>query len=109
MSSKLFLFTRTELALLTNPKTKKIGLTGETWEEAMRFMIKQKFGQLKTKRNTNKKHIGYEVHWLESEEQTNVLAQLPKDVGVAFQTAEFDDEFIDTWIKLTREMIRNNE
>lgn len=106
MSSKLFLFTRTELALLTNPKTKKIGLTGETWEEAMRFMIKQKFGNLKTKSDSKDNTIGYEVHWLESEEQTNALSQVPKDVGLAFQTAEFDEEFINEWIKQSREMFR---
>ena len=108
MSSKTFFFNMTELNNLLNPQMRKIGLSGDTWEEAARFMIKKKFATLVSKLDANKNHIGYEVNWLEPQEQDKAAFQLPNDIYNAFQTMEFDDEFIEEWIREFRETIRKS-
>ncbi len=108
MSSKLFLFTKAEISQIKNPKTNKIGLTGDTWEEAMRFMIKKNLSNLSQKLDEEKNVIGYLVNWLEKQEQGVVKEWLPADILSSINNIELDDAFIEEWIKESRKFFREN-
>jgi hypothetical protein len=106
MSNKIFLFTRAELLQVNNKETRKIGLSGKTWEEALRFMCKKPFGNFVSKTDNEGNIIGYVVSWLEKHEQGSVVEQLPKNVAIQFQNITFDEDFIDIFIQESRRIFR---
>jgi hypothetical protein len=108
MSDKLFLFTEEELSQIKDSKTKGIGLTGNTWEDAMRLMLKKPFGKLYTEKDGEDNATGYRVSWLEDGEQEGVLQVLPPHVAEAFQSMNFDEEFISISLSHARKLIREN-
>lgn len=106
MSNKLFLFTEAELSLVNDPKTKRIGLTGDTWEEAMRFMFTKNLSTMFEKLDMKESPIGYEVKWLENQEQLSMKDLMPEEVFTIFTTHKHSDSFIEVFIKESRTFFR---
>lgn len=107
-SSKLFLFNKEELSQISDKKTKAIGLSGKTWEEAMRFMISKVFASLDTKLDTQKNLIGYQITWTEQEELQARMRSGSIEMIDEFEAFRENKAFIDEFILMARQEILNS-
>ena len=104
MEKKEFILTKAEIKLQKRKSTKSLGITGPTWEEAMRFQMEDG-----TRTLQGEKEDGiitkYVVYWPDNPDL--VFKNVPAEVTHAFKSHKFSQEFIDLAIKSFRKSIRS--